>query len=85
MNPEREAMIQLISIGELGKSGLNTVADGDIIERDVIRAGSVILDAYGAVLMRKYIISRSELLPPDKVSQLAKDCLEGKYKFPGTK
>ena len=86
-DPEREAVIQLVSIGEQGKNGLDVVQRGDVLaqERSLILVGYAMLDAYGEVLMRKYSISRSELLPPDKVRQLAKDCIEGKYKFPGTK
>lgn len=85
-DPEREAVIQLVSIGEMGKMGLDVVQQGDVLaqERSLVLVGFM-LDAYGEVLMRKYSISRSELLPPDKVRQFAKDCIEGKYKFPGTK
>jgi hypothetical protein len=86
-NWEREAMIQLISLGTLGKSGLDGIAIGDIPvdDKQVIRVGSAMLDAYGAVLMRKYKISSAELLPPEKIVQFAKECVEGTYKFPGTK
>ena len=85
----REATIQLVSIGELAKNGLdqlilNTLPDATRSQKAmddlrVMMVGASILDAYGEILMYRYDIKKSELLPPEKVVQLAKECVDGRY------
>lgn len=84
-DPQREAIRYLVSIGELGRTSLDGIVDKNKSpspdDKLVMRVGSTMLGAYGEVLMRKYNISPTDLLPPEKVVQLAKDLIEGKFKF----
>lgn len=88
----RKAIINLVSIGELAKSGLDIIRLSDA--RIQIGIGSVMLGAYGEVLMAKFNIAKSELLSDEEILQTvkelvdkpvvenAKDIVEGKYKLP---
>ena len=73
-NPKRDAVINLVSIGELAKAGLEQIVDPDSFGmRKRVEIGSVMLGAYGEVLMAEYGIEKSELRSDAEILQMVKD------------
>jgi hypothetical protein len=80
---KREAVLQLISIGDIGKIKLDEIISREITvdDKTAMMVCSVMLGAYAEVLMSEFKISKSDLLSPDAVIQKAKDLLEKEYKL----
>jgi hypothetical protein len=80
---KREAVLQLISIGDIGKTKLDEIISREVTEDDktAMMVCSVMLGSYAEVLMREFKISKSDLLFPDAVVQKAKELLEKEYKL----
>jgi len=72
--PKREAVIMLLSIGDLAKSGLDgNITDGMTPDNKLkIQVGSVMLGAYSEILMAEFGISESDLLGDDEILQAVK-------------
>jgi len=70
---KRNAIINLVSIGELARSGLDQIVDPDTFGTSTrIQIGSVMLGAYGEVIMAEYGIDKSELLSDEDILQMVK-------------
>jgi len=78
LDPKRDAVIYLISIGRLGEQALSGVVDVSPKDSVAVRVGSVMLGAYREILMAEYDIAESQLLSPEEVKNLAKELVTGK-------
>jgi arginine decarboxylase-like protein len=69
----RKAIITLVSIGELAKTGLDQFVESGNIQLLRIQLGSVMLGAYGEVMMAEHNITKSDLLSDEELLQMVKD------------